>query len=67
MWVSHDQGAGTGKSMIGPAGTHCCLEGKADFPGGPVVKTPCFHYKGAWVRVLVRELKSSMPHNGAKR
>ena len=29
-----------------------------DFPGGPVVKTPCFHYRGARVLSLVREIKS---------
>ena len=27
-----------------------------DFPGGPVVKTLCFQYRGAWVQYLVREL-----------
>ena len=27
-------------------------------PGGPVVKNPCFHCKGAGVRLLVREVRS---------
>ena len=26
------------------------------FPNGPVVKTPCFQCRGAWVQSLVREL-----------
>ena len=32
-----------------------------DFPGGSVVKTPCFHYRG-----LVQELRSLILCNGAK-
>ena len=30
-------------------------------PGGPVAKTPCPQWKGAWVLSLVRELRSHMP------
>ena len=29
-----------------------------DFPGGPVVRTLCFHCRGARVRSLVGELRS---------
>ena len=28
---------------------------KEDFPGGPVVKTPCSQHRGPWVRSLVGE------------
>ena len=38
-----------------------------DFPGGPVVKTPHFHCRGARVRSLVRELRSRMLHGAAKK
>ena len=27
-----------------------------DFPGSPVVKTPCFQYMGAWVQSFVGKL-----------
>lgn len=36
-----------------------------DFPGGPVTRTPCFHYKGH-VPSLVRELRAHMPLSVAK-
>ena len=32
-----------------------------DFPGGPVVKTPCSQCWGSWVQSLVGELRSHMP------
>ena len=35
-------------------------------PGGPVVKTLCFHFKGVQVRSLVRELRSHMLCGAAK-
>ena len=31
-----------------------------DFPGGPVVKIPCFHCKEHKFKFLVRELRSHM-------
>ena len=31
-----------------------------EFPGGPVVGTPCFHCSGAWAQSLVGELRSGM-------
>ena len=34
------------------------LRSPRDFPGGPVVKTVCFHCKGARARSLVGELRS---------
>ena len=37
-----------------------------DFPGGPVVKTPNFHWRGAWVRSLIGELRSCMLSGMAK-
>ena len=37
-----------------------------DFPGGPMVKTPCFHCRGA-VQSLVGELGCRMPHGAAKK
>ena len=40
------------------------LEGRTS-PGSPVVKTPCFHYRGAQVQSLVRELTSHMPQGMA--
>ena len=36
-------------------------------PWCPVVKTPCFHCRGAWVQSLVRELRSCMPCGMVKR
>ena len=37
-------------------------------PGGPVVKTLCFHHRGqARVQSLVRELRSHMPRGGEKK
>ena len=36
-----------------------------DFPGGPVVKTPCFQCRGARVQPLVGELRSHMPRGAA--
>ena len=30
------------------------------FPGGPVVKTPCFHCREAQIQAPVRELRSHM-------
>ena len=33
-----------------------------DFPGGPVVRL-CLPMQGLWVRSLVEELRSHMPHN----
>ena len=38
-----------------------------DFPGDPVVKTPCPQHRGARVRSLVRELRSHMQRGMAKR
>ena len=38
-----------------------------DVPGAPVVKTPDFHKQGAWVRSLVRELRSHMLHDATKK
>ena len=38
-----------------------------DFPGGPVVKTPRFHGKGAQVRPLVGKLRSRMPRSAARK
>ena len=32
-----------------------------NFPGFPVVKTQCFHGRGAWVQSPYRELRSHMP------
>ena len=37
------------------------LKIKSDFPGGPVMKTPCFHCRGAWVQSLFEESVSHMP------
>ena len=37
-----------------------------DVPGGPVVKTPCFHCMGHEFKLLVGELRSPMPHSVAK-
>ena len=37
------------------------LKIKSDFPGGPVMKTPCFHCRGAWVQSLYGESGSHMP------
>ena len=34
--------------------------GRGDFPGGPGVKTPSFHCRGAQVQSLAGELRSSM-------
>ena len=42
------------------------LEGRTS-PGSPVVKTPCFHYRGAQFQSLVRELTSHMPQGMAKK
>ena len=38
-----------------------------DFPGGPVVKTPCFHCMGHEFKSLVGELRPHMPHSVAKK
>ena len=35
---------------------------QGDFPGGPVVKTSPSNAKRVWVRSLVGELRSHMPH-----
>ena len=43
---------------------------KQDFPGGPVVKTPCFPvllHHGAQVQSPVREIRSNMPHGKKKK
>ena len=55
----------------------CCLkqgieesqneEGDRDFPGGPAVKTPCFHCRGSGFDSLVGELRSCMPRGTAKK
>ena len=37
-----------------------------DFPGGPVVKAPCFYCRAARVQSLARELKSFMSRETAK-
>ena len=37
-----------------------------EFPGNPVIRTPCFHCPRAQVQSLVGELKSHMPHGVAK-
>ena len=34
---------------------------RGDFPGGPVIKSPCFHCRGTWVLSLVGELRSHVP------
>ena len=47
--------------MKNPHG-NCILKSfERDFPGGPVVKTACFHYRGVWVQSQVGEIKSRMP------
>ena len=38
-----------------------------EFPGGPVVRAPRFHCRGAWVRFLVRELGSRVLGGVAKK
>ena len=38
-----------------------------DFSGGPVLKIPGFHCRGAWVQSLFRELRSHMPSSAAKK
>ena len=38
-----------------------------DFPGGPVVNTPCFQCRGPDFDPWVGELKSCMPHSVAKK
>ena len=40
---------------------------EGEFPGSPVVRTPRFHCKGAWVRSLVGELRSRMPCDPAQK
>ena len=43
---------------------------KQDFPGGPVVKTPCFPVllrHGAQVQSPVREIRSNMPRGKKKK
>ena len=41
---------------------------KLEFPGSPVVRTPCFHCRGhGWVRSLVGELRSCMLSAVAKK
>ena len=41
---------------------NCILKSfERDFPGGPVVKNACFHYRGVWVQSQVGEIKSRMP------
>ena len=37
-----------------------------EFPGGPVVRTPRFHCRGAGFDSLVRELRSRRPCSMAK-
>lgn len=37
-----------------------------EVPGGPVVKTPCFHCQGPGVQSLVGELRSHKPSDAAK-
>ena len=39
---------------------------RGDFPGGPVVKSWCFHCRGAWVPCLVGKPRSHMPSSSAK-
>ena len=41
---------------------HSFMYTQWDFPGGPAVKTPGFHCKGAWVQSLVREIRSCILH-----
>ena len=38
-----------------------------DFPGGPMVKTLCFHYRGHGFDPWSRELRSHMPCGTAKK
>ena len=38
-----------------------------DFPGGLVLKTPCFHCRGHGLDPWSRELRSHMPHSAAKK
>ena len=38
-----------------------------DFPGGPVVNTPCFQCRGPEFDPWVGELSSCMPHRVAKK
>ena len=40
---------------------------KREFPGGPVVRTPCFHCWGPRVLSLVKELRSHKPWGSAKK
>ena len=40
---------------------------KREFPDGPVVKTPRFHCRGAWVPFLVGELRSHKLRGMAKK
>ena len=48
--------------------THSESKGEQrEFPGGPVVRTPSFHCRGARVQSLVREPRSRMPHGVAKK
>ena len=37
-----------------------------DYPGGPVVKIPCFHCRGAGL-TLIREVRSHMLHSVSKK
>ena len=46
---------------------HQKLQIRGEFPGGPVVRTPCFHCRGARVQTLVRELRFHKPHGTAKK
>jgi hypothetical protein len=38
-----------------------------EFPGGPVVRTPCFHRQRTWVQSLVRALRSHILQGRAKK
>ena len=38
-----------------------------EFPGDPVVRTPCFHRQRTWVQSLVRELRSHILQGRAKK
>ena len=42
-------------------------EGREDFPGGPVVRNPCFHCSRYKFHLLGQELRSHMPCGVAKK
>ena len=52
--------------LLSPA-KRLSLVNTGDFLGDAVVKTPCFHCKGAWVQSLVRKLRSHMLCVAAKK